>query len=617
MKKVLSVMLAAMMLASLFAVNAGAMVIEPTYKVIEGAHDEIVYIEQDFSDAEKTDFTLRNYDGNANVGEDGVLHLSANKAHSQYADAYSTTAVDSGEFVMEFDFMRNDDLKADYGIRVIFNRAANADSENPSLVKYGIFIPVRTFGMYVDENGVRYEDATNPAVDIEAKKWYTYRITVSESAFIAAGGNGEEKNHLVKLIKAERKEKDGTVWTELPYTTTGNNFLANTSRAYGLKICGDNVINAQDGSEVILVTDVCPNAQGVKANGYVWDEATQKYVENKEIQYVEDGTLTDFQVDNIKIYSPANEGTEVVKNYPLVKGTVNLTKAEEVTLGAYAGGNANPVGVAFTNKLDALTEVGQKRFIEYIFDAINTVKGMPICIHVSGGNTAYGFDIMSRDEMVGKWYTYKVTAVESIKLDNKGNPTQSVGISTICRKPADGSGDWEVYKANFTSDLPEEEWSTAPVAGHWNNYDVTSAKFHVRGGLSSAANTLRLVWKASNEQFLDNDVTDKTATVWKFRNIQIVTEAYATGFAAVDDGVLNVDAKINVASAPATPVLAIYDADNRMVDADFATFEAGLGEVDFSADYAEGNTAKIFLWKNFEEGQAVCEPWDITANITK
>ena len=67
--------------------------------------------------------------------------------------------------------------------------------------------------------------------------------------------------------------------------------------------------------------------------------------------------------------------------------------------------------------------------------------------------------------------------------------------------------------------------------------------------------------------------------------------------------------------APATPVLAVYDASGRMVDVDFAIMDAGLGELNLSADYAEGNTAMMFFWKSFEDGKYACEPWDITSMI--
>ncbi len=553
MKKVLSVMLATMMLASLFAINASATVIEPSYTVVEGAHKEYVYAEQDFSDIEaNADFTEISYVGAASV-EDGVVSFTAKNAESTAIGALGTTKpITMGEFKVNFDVRRNDSLTSPTCLYVVVQRTANAESEDANLRKYGACIPVahHTTGV-----------------------WYEYELSFNEASYL-------EANDVAKFVSVKYREKGTEEWTPIYH-------IGSWLPAVGKFRSAGSAIFALDSSELSFHTR--------EYNGMVGEEVA---------------TDINYSLDNIKVYTPANEGVEVTYDYPLVKGTSNLVKKEEVTLGAYAGGNANPGAYNFTTKLDPLAE-GQKRQIEFTFDAINSVKGMPICIHVGGGSTTGGFDILSTDEILGKWYTYKAVFTETYGAKN-------LGLVSICRKPADGSGDWEVYNASFTSSIPKDQYSSAPVAGWWNDYDLTSAKFHVRGTLSgTATNVIRLVWKQSSEALVEKDVTDLTATKWSFRNQQVVTDAFAVGEATVADGVLTVDADINVASTPATIVLAVYDADNRLVDADFDTFAAGLGEMNLSADYAEGNTAKIFLWKSFEEGEAVVEPWDITASITK
>ena len=46
-------MLAVMMLASMFAISASAMVVSPNYTVIEGAVQEAIYVDQDYNDIEE------------------------------------------------------------------------------------------------------------------------------------------------------------------------------------------------------------------------------------------------------------------------------------------------------------------------------------------------------------------------------------------------------------------------------------------------------------------------------------------------------------------------------------------------------------------------------------
>ena len=81
MRKLLSIVVAAVMLVSIFAISANAIIL-PTYTVIEGAADEAVAVDQTFDGTNTEDFTAGEY-GYANVTEDGALNLTAKDADNE------------------------------------------------------------------------------------------------------------------------------------------------------------------------------------------------------------------------------------------------------------------------------------------------------------------------------------------------------------------------------------------------------------------------------------------------------------------------------------------------------------------------------------------------------
>ena len=57
-----------------------------------------------------------------------------------------------------------------------------------------------------------------------------------------------------------------------------------------------------------------------------------------------------------------------------------------------------------------------------------------------------------------------------------------------------------------------------------------------------------------------------------------------------------------IAAVPtAIPILAVYEEGGRLVDVDFEKDADGEGSVELSADYSDGNVAKIFVWEAFDK----------------
>ncbi len=568
MKRFLSITLCVMMVASLFAVNVSA-AIPTTYTVVEGASDEIVYFTQDYSDATKTDFTLKNYEGVVSV-EDGVIHMTGRVENSQFADTYGTSDINSGNYVYEFDFMRNDDLKADYIVRVIFNRAANASNAN--LLRYGVVIPVRTVGMYTDENGVQWEDATEAVVDIEAKKWYNFRITVDESKFV-----NDTSTYLKNgWVKVERKLSTETNWTTLGYST-GNNFPASTVRVYGNAIDNGNVSNAQENSVAILGVNTCPNAQGITATGYVYDEAQGKYVADSTKTYAEDGTTVDFQFDNIKCYVPEVPGEEVTRDLPIKQGVV-ATDANETTkvTGATSGSESGYYTLNYT-----WSEEPEKYVVT--FDAVTAVAGGPLSF-CAGGKVKAGPMVTIKPASIGKWYSYKIV------YDTSGDSAEAT-VEAVYRKAEDESS-WTLLSGTS---------SRTEVDGYdWFN------------GYNGSTTTNRIRWYVYGTLTGSNVNSNcEPGTTWKVKNIQVTDGNAVTGTATVADGNLTLALNTELWSA-ADVIVATYNGD-KLANVSYAPVAITGNTANITVPYTAGNTVKLYAWDALATGVPVlAAPMTIT-----
>ncbi len=567
MKRFLSITLCVMMIASLFAVNVSA-AIPTTYEVLEGAEDEIIYFNQDFSDATKTDFTERQYEGAISVDEAGVMHMTGGYKTGASMSTTATTAIGSGEYVFEFDFMRNDDLQADYQIFVTFQRAANASSSNANLKKYGVIIPVRTTGMVTVED-VNYEDSTNADVDIEAKKWYNFRITVSESAFVEAGGT-EDKTDLVELMTVERKLATESDWTELTYTTGGNNFPANQCRIYG-----SNATAWQNTNEVNLGVKADAYGQKLEVKGYTFDEATSTYVEGSTVIASEDGTKADFQFDNIKCYVPAVAGEEVEYPLPINQGVVytDLTEKSATSAGTTVNHYSKTIGWA-----------AEPTKIVTTFDAVCTVAGGPLSFSTAGLVAKSAMATIAPGT-IGQWYNYKIVY--------SSNGT-AVTADAVYRK-AEGTNNWTLLtKGADKSAVTDGQW----CVGYNSSSSLNAVRWYMYGGETGA-----------------NATSNCTAgTSWTVKNIQVTDGSAFTGKATAANGNLTVALNTELWSA-ADVIVAVYDG-TKLANVSYAPVAITGNTATVTVPYATGNTVKLYAWDGIGTGVPVlAEP--MTINVAQ
>jgi len=193
-------------------------------------------------------------------------------------------------------------------------------------------------------------------------------------------------------------------------------------------------------------------------------------------------------------------------------GTICSTYSNEFKSTVYNGTTSIIKDITYTTSPVAPSE-NESTVLITTFDAINTVKGMPLSVHLSGNAKTYGFEILSADEILNKWYTYKVVATEN---------SSSLSIQKIFRKESGSTAPYEEYNTVFQSNVPKDEYSKQDVAGWWNGYDITSAKFYVAGNLTSKTNIIRFQWNHRRESLCESGL-DLSKSEWKIKNVQVIS----------------------------------------------------------------------------------------------
>lgn len=372
MKKVVSLVLATLMVVSLFAVNAYAM-IDFTYTEMVGAQDEIVMVGQDFSNSEKTDFTY-SADGNSDTTvEDGCVTISP-KAYYTDMNVSTDTPVTAEKWTIEFDVRRNSDFinTEYYGLFFGCQKAAykdNVEKKAASLHKYGLYVPL---------------------MDKEKDTWYTYRFTFDETLT-----DGTWWGTVTTVItSAEFKKAGDTGWTKIDVGSGNWNSTGTKSKA----VAGDNSGNYVAGSGEL---------------SFMFRSLTG----NKDPEEIANAS---FSLDNIKAYVPGIAGEEVVKNCSLTNGTIYLS-SEIVNLPdaskySTAEGGVINTNVQYTETMPAAVE-GSPCTYALTFDARNSVQGLPLLLHIGGNAAKAGLVICPTDIIGTEWKSYKLILTETAGND--------------------------------------------------------------------------------------------------------------------------------------------------------------------------------------------------------
>lgn len=537
MKKLFSLMLAVMMLASMFAISASAVVVSPNYTVIEGAVQEAIYVDQDFNDIEENADLTQNpkneTDPDANISE-GALNLTFKDSKNLVTENVDFT---NGEITLELDVCRpyTDAITDNTHLTVIVARDENAENENIS--HYGVWLPVSA---------------------LEKDVWYEYRVKFSEAAYndqINAGST--PKDAATSMTSVQYRKKGTDAWTTM--RSTGGLTLAGYFRGFA-KASGVSIGSASEYNIQMYLQ--CYS--GVKTEGYTADDLS-------------------VSVDNVKFYTPGNPGEEVVRDYPINSGTICVTDEEEVSL-TYEGAN-NFSWKRYDKDAKTLAE-GETNIICVSFDAVHTSLGMPLTFHISGSAKRYGLDIRSTEDILNTWYSYKVVALDSYGAGN-------INIQKIYRKVKDSNEPYVELTNTHIRRVTTGSRNVNHLAyGYWSAHSDVACTVNSAG-----------------------EAVDLTKTGWTVANVQVTeTPSTVTGLATLENGVLTADIDFIAAVPAAIPILAVYEEGGRLVDVDFEKDVDGEGSVELSADYTEGNVAKIFVWEDFDKPIA-SKVLDITSAI--
>ncbi len=572
MKKALSIMLAVMMLVSLFAVNTSAM-ISKTY--------QDVMLSQDFSDETKLDFRAGTYGNTTN--EDGCVTLHS--PSSTVLHVSSPTPIDETNWTLEFDVRRNSDF-ADtsyYGVIFTCNKSAYKgvqDKIDNYIENYGIYIPL---------------------MQNEKNVWYTYRVTFDESKVVEQVPNVTSNipNTLASYIvtKAEYKKAGEANWTTISDNKgwdsvqgQARSLVRNQGNGYAFKGYPIEV----DGETINTANEM----------SFVFRSPHSSYKATEEEE-----AAANFSLDNIKTYAV----TEL--EYPVAAGNILLSKeiANVPDATQYTGGNLY-VANAYTTKLTPplLDEDGKTiapRNMTVTFDARNTVQGLPIMIHIGGTGRCNGLTICPTDTIGTDWYSYKIVCSESYTLsyttDEKTGQLKpvydgSLNIHEVFRKPTGSDADYE----------------SIPVAGKYE-YEAGD-EFWAYGTPSAGTNDIRIFYYPATAS-ASIAGTDPTKTVWEIHNLQVTDDAVVSGFANVADGQINVNADTVVSANSAMYTLAVYDDEGRLVDVALENRASGIGEINLSADYVDGYDASLMIWNVTAKGLTAprIAPIDVVAALAE
>ncbi len=585
MKKVLSIVLATVMLASLFTINAFALIPEAQDKTIDLSTKESAIAEaQTYSDV--TTYKLFTAGSYANEGFE-IVNEDPEDAESNlvYEIKYVPVVYDEeGTFVSGPD---HNSAQLNDGGQGTNTLSTGATIPATYMVEFDVCAKNNSTGIMFARRGA--ENVVQAAIGIDPDTmtvgtWYTYRLYIDESGYraivpdegataLTTAQANSARAALHGAAKAFRKVRG----SEADFEDVTSSL---TSRTSGNAAMGFN-LNA--GDKYMLKDGIDQTAEAVGTVKNVYQEAYDAC----------------YQLDNIGIYNYT-----IPADYEIVEGVMNSfdmndwkTTGTDVVFEAaeeedgngyvkvYVGtddAKAKTSNWSFSNFYDLTTEESTPGVFTFSVDVNNMVLGAGITFEIHGDRESDDVSTFARQSImiesdasrVGQWYTYRFICKDS-------------GKSTYDIKPyrrLRGSDDeWELvkYEVSSAGANPDEE-------------DLFFSQ-----GSGSGTNRIRKwrfgLWMNQLAPYTGENVARNSEAVWAVDNVQFTDSAAVTGIADEADG--TVTATINVAGAAraSKAFVALYDGD-RFVGAGTA-FVDGEDSVVVTVDgYQEGYTAKLFVW---------------------
>ncbi len=552
MKKVLSIMLAVMMVSSLFAINASASVATydgydfvTVFDTSENVKSALPYINTSAYASGAT--AVSSF---ATVDDNEVAILKGNPDGADWVfgqNVASLTALD--KFTLEFDVKVVDCSDA---LNVAFKTDKGV---------IGVYVTPATFiGAEQAKGSVKAHTAKiTDLSSVKLNQWFNFKITVDKTIYNASDAEATKKN----AVAVEYKKAEEESFKTMDLFTGGS---------YGYKVGG-------------RLTTSNPTWTGGGAVAFSPDADAYAYCVDADDNSIRDNV--EYHIDNVKLTGRTNKVTYPVTGVLVAEDFEGTSPQFIGSQGTLAGGENNkymdfyrsdtvhtstygaskefkpaslPQEFVVTADIYKEADNTQNLIIEYFTDTLGAVNTNGQLI--AGVNSGIVLD-ESKFE-TGKWYTVK-----------------------IARKHI-------VYPAVTVIDKETGETLT---------FNATT-----RATVSGNTSYNRLFFRALN--------TAGSISHWRIDNVMVAEAGAASILSATAEGdnvsaKLSVDAK----EYAATPVLATYNED-RLVAVDFAdvTLSADGAEADLAVSGAY-DEAIVYLWNGLG-GAPFMEAWDITDNIT-
>ncbi len=554
MKKVLSLMLAAMMLVSLFAVNASASV--ATYE----GYDFVTV----FDTSENVKSALPNINTSAytsgatpvssfaTVDDNEVAILKANPNGTDwvFGQAVATlTALD--KFTLEFDVKVVD---CSDSLNIAFKTDKGV---------IGVYVTPATFiGAEQAKGSLGHTAKITDLDSVKLNQWFNFKITVDKTIFNSTDAEATR----AKAVTVEYKKAEEDSFKTMSLFTGGS---------YGYKVGG-------------RLTTANPTWTGGGAVAFSPDADAYAYcvdADDNSIRY-----NAEYHIDNVKLTGRTNKVT-----YPATG--IIVTDDFEGASSAFAGSQATLAGDD-TNK-----------YIDFYRDDTNNTSGYGISKEFKPASLPQEFVVTAdvckeADNTQDLIIEYFTDTLGVTNADGKLIAGASNGI--VIDQSKFEAGKWYTVKVARKHIVYPKVTIVDKETGETQTFDAT-----VRATVSGNTSYNRLFFRALNTEKSISHWKIDNVMVAEAGAASIIGKTVNEETAATTLTV-NVDAK----EYTATPVLATFAGD-RLVAADFedVTLSADGAKVDFAVA-AGAEKAVLYLWNGLG-GAPLMEAWDVTANLAE
>lgn len=552
MKKVLSIMLAAMMLISLFAIGASASVATyegydfvTVFDTSENVKSALPYVN---TSAYASGATPTSSFATVDDNEVAILKGNPNGADWVFGQAVATlTALD--KFTLEFDVNVVDCSDA---LNVAFKTDKGV---------IGVYVTPATFvGAELTKGSLKAHTAKITDLNsVKLNQWFNFKITVDKTIYNASDAEATRKN----AVTVEYKKAEEESFKTLSLFTGGS---------YAYKLGG-------------RLTTANPTWTGGGAVAFSPDADAYAYCVDADDNSIRDNA--EYHIDNVKLTGRTNKVT-----YP-AKGVL-VAENFEGSSRAFVGGQATLVGD------DA------NKYIDFYRDDTKNSNGYGATGEFKPASLPQEFVVTAdvckeadnTQDLIIEYFTDTLGAVNA-----NGQLLAGAASGIVIDQSKFEAGKWYTVKVARKNITYPQVTVVDKETGETQTFNAA-----IRANVSGTTSYNRLFFRALN--------TAESISHWRIDNVMVAEAGAASIISATAEGdAVSAKISVDAKEYTATPVLATF-VGNRLAAVDFADVDLSAegAEVDLAVSGAY-DEAIVYLWNGLG-GAPFMETWDITNNIT-